>query len=237
MVSKESKGCLHMDYDKIGERVKALYDRDYSISYRKSDELVIKSDVFSQYNSLLKSVCKKFTKKIDVLDIGCGTGRYFHCLENVTKLTGIDISESMIECASLPVKAELVMYEVELMVGNVFDMSFESESFNLIYSIGVFGEHSPFDAFICNKLYTWLRPEGILLFTTVDSSSKQKGIKRRIAESILPFWFQKILNQRRGYFYMQTEELKRIMVKSPFKEFKLFKIEDIHVHDVCVATK
>lgn len=236
-MSKESKGCRHMDYDKIEERVKASYDKEYSIDYRKSDELVIKSDIFSQYDALLKSVCKKFIKKIDVLDIGCGTGRYFHRLENVNKLTGIDISESMIECARSPVKAELITYEIELMVGNVFDMSFESESFDLIYSIGVFGEHSPFDAFICDKLYTWLRTEGILLFTTVDSSSKQKGLKRRIAESILPFWAQKILNEKRGYFYMQTEELKRIMVKSPFKEFELFKVEDIHVHDVCVATK
>ena len=226
-----------MDYDKIVERVKALYDMEYSIGYRKSDELVIESDFFSQYDALLKSVCKRFTKKIDVLDIGCGTGRYFHCLENVNKLTGIDISESMIECAREPVKKEEIMYEIELIVGNAFDISFENESFDLIYSIGVFGEHSPFDAFICNKLYSWLRAEGLLLFTTVDSSSKQKGLKRRIAESILPLWAQKKLNQRRGYFYIQTESLKKIMVRSPFKEFELFKIEDTHVHDICVATK
>ena len=38
-------------------------------------------------------------KKLNVLEIGCGTGLYFSCLSNISKLIGLDVSPEMIERA------------------------------------------------------------------------------------------------------------------------------------------
>ena len=231
-----------MDYKRIEKRVRSLYDKEYALGYKKSDESVVISDAFSYYEHLLKSACRKFGPNIDVLDVGCGTGRYFSCLESVNRLTGIDVSAHMIEEARNPIGAEKICTDKILLIwGNVFDMEFKNESFDFIYSIGVLAEHAPFDLYICNKFFDWLRVGGGLLFTTVNLSSKRMSLKRRVVEKLypmLPKRAQEMLDNRRKGFAITSDQLKSIMNQSRFMRYLIFKIRDnVHTHDICIAQK
>jgi len=90
-------------YQQIGNKVKARYDQEYSERYRESEKLGIHNEENKRMCRILKNISHSFGYKISVLDLGCGTGRYFHCLQNVERLTGIDISPHMLREALNPV--------------------------------------------------------------------------------------------------------------------------------------
>ena len=89
----------------------ALYDADYARRYRTRDEEL---DGVSSYHALVQwvgEVCDRFDHPIDVLDLGCGTGRYFWGVRNARTLTGIDASEPMLKEASRPTHTERITAE------------------------------------------------------------------------------------------------------------------------------
>lgn len=93
-----------MNYQQIGNKVKTIHGKAYSRRYRELDELAIDSEYHKHICNILKGVSCSFGREISVLDLGCGTGQYFHCLEKVERLTGIDISPHMLEEARNPEK-------------------------------------------------------------------------------------------------------------------------------------
>lgn len=218
-----------INYQHIGNKVKILYDQVYSRRYRQNDQLGIHSENHKHICNILKDISSSFGHKISVLDLGCGTGRYFHCLRNVERLTGIDISPHMLEEARNPVtKEEIRIDHIDLICANIFEVDIATQSFDFIYSNGVLGEHSPFDLYICNKLFDLLKPGGKLFFTVVDISSKlqPKSLKRQVAEIVYPLlpsiWKRK-LGQRWKPFYITDIELKEIMESSKFTQYKISK--------------
>ena len=233
-------------YQKIGVKIKKSYDKKYSKKYRKSDELGIGNETHKHICEILNNICLSFKHKILVLDVGCGTGRYFYCLKNVKRLIGIDISPYMLKEAITPVnKKKIQVKYINLICGNVFEMSFPNCFFDFIYSIGVLGEHSPFDLYICNKLFNWLKPKGKLFFTVVDSSSIPKTFKRKTAETIYPILlpiFKEHLIWKLKRFYLTKKELEEIMRKSKFNDYKIFRYVSTSLnwkgaHYECIATK
>src|SRR5688572_15490694 len=113
----------HQYADKLCE----YYDRD-AAQYRRDDEIEASSENHQLLSGNLRRICRSFTKPARVLEIGCGTGRYFHCLENVRLLVGTDLSAEMLERARQPVKAvEVSAAEIRLIRGNAFKMVFEPE--------------------------------------------------------------------------------------------------------------
>lgn len=216
-----------MDYRKIGNEVRNLYDQAYSGKYRGSDESEIYSENHRHYCDILKDISRCFSRNISVLDLGCGTGRYFHCLQNAERLIGIDISLDMLDRARNPVKKdEIRIGRINLICANVFEAEIAARSFNFIYSIGVLGEHSPFDLHICNRLFDLLKPGGRLFFTVVDISSKlqSKSLKRRLAESVCPLLppiFRRKLSDRLKCFYLSHKELAQIMENSKFTQYDI----------------
>ena len=130
-----------MNYEAVEETIKAGY-REVSSQYRHDDEIEVTTPNHHRICATLQRICVSFSHPIKALDVGCGTGRYFHCLTNVNELTGMDISEEMLFAAeNHPVRREMIsVKQINVIRGNAYLASFPAESFYLIYSLGMFGK-------------------------------------------------------------------------------------------------
>lgn len=171
---------------KWGARAATVYTEAYAQQYRAADEAAGPELGPSEW---LRGVCARFEYPIDALDLGCGTGRYFHALVNVKRLVGIDVSGSMLERARDPIgSVAMAPGWLTLVEGDFLNYDFPAGQFDLVYAIGVLAEHSPFDEAIAARVKRWLRPGGRFAFTTVHplSFSVARTFKRRVAEGLLP---------------------------------------------------
>jgi len=235
-----------MDYVKIGDKVENQYNQSKSDGYRESDNLSILNETHKKKCKKLKAICNSYGHKIKVLDLGCGTGRFFYCLENTKFLLGVDISSHMLENAKDPVRNEDITVEkIELKCANILNIDVKNK-FDLIYSLGVLGEHSPFDLSICNNVYKLLNDKGIFYFTVVDADSKKIRIStsRKLAEIILPFIpgrARKKIQSRWKKFYLNRHDLYRIMETSNFSSFDISHLQSTAkwrgAHFECIARK
>ena len=231
-----------------------VFNEQDSEKYRNADERIIHQNPFLHYRNIIQDISSSFNHKITVLDLGCGTGRYFHCLKNVEKLVGIDTSPHMLKKAHNPVNKEFIEIEkIELLCGDIFDIQIPDLHFDFIYAIGVFGEFSPLSQALCSRLYELLKPYGILFLTTVDVHSRIQYL-----DESNPYWqklllgkffwlfpkkLKKYINKKLGAYYITKEELENIWIASAFPKFEisLYKHpkglgwEGIH-HD-CTAVK
>lgn len=162
-----------------------------ALDYRKSDEFHVLGEDYRRVRQVLSGVCKAYLSPIDVLDLGCGTGRYFHCIKNVKTLTGVDLCPHMIEQAHHPVNAaEISAAKIRLIHADFRDrLPFELNSFDLIYSVGVFGNGSGVDCRLLVTLFSLLKPEGKFFFDCFASDDLpaaavfRKQLKARLYSS------------------------------------------------------
>jgi len=221
--------ALRMNYQAVEETVKAGY-REVSAQYRKDDEIEVQSANHHRICATLKRICASFPHPITILEAGCGTGRYFHCLTNVQELTGLDISQEMLRGAENPVRQELISIpRINLNLGNVYLMTFPKDSFDFIYSLGMFGHGCPVTVELLNKFHEWLRPGGKLLFNTVDSSGLPMWYRarRQAREWVYPMLskqMQKRLDERHEkspFFELSKGQLEKILAQSDFPTFQV----------------
>ena len=165
-----------------------------------------------------------------MLEAGCGTGRYFYCLQNVKRLVGVDISPEMLQIAETPVRQEDVTAEtIELKCGNIHRENFPAGSYDMIYSLGMFGNGCPVTVELCNKFHDWLAPGGKLFFDTVDTATLPffRRVRRKARAGIYPFLlskWKKILDERSRrmpLFDLTKKELERIMHNTHFRDFSV----------------
>lgn len=236
---------LNTNHNKSDVKTLDLYNQSYSENYRHFDEQYVDMPDYKHFVPLLQKLTASFNRPIKVLEVGCGTGRYFHALNNTVQLTGIDISGHMLKLAETPLKGEEVNIPViNLVEGSVFDHDFGKEKFDFIYSIGVLAEHAPFTPQICSKLYNLLNDEGALYFTAVDIDDR-KDFKRKLAETaypLLPGAIRSILDKRWETNYMTYRQLDQLMSASKFDEYNIstYKAEGggwVGSHLECVARK
>ncbi|MBS1781885.1 MAG: class I SAM-dependent methyltransferase [Bacteroidetes bacterium] len=222
-----------------------VYDPATTVNYRQYDDKFIQTKAYLHLAGKLSNLCQSFERPIAMLDVGCGTGRYFHVLTNVDRLFAMDYSENMLVQAQHPFReAEISMDKIVFKQGNFYDFDFENQSFDFIYSIGVLGEHTVFDRHVCNKLFELLRPGGKLFFTVVDLEAR-KTFKRKIMESLYPFVptsIKQILDKRWETCYLTWNQLENIVSKQGFKTYQIerYASEDPKwkgVHLECIATK
>jgi SAM-dependent methyltransferase len=218
-----------MDYELVGENIRASY-RQISPQYRHDDEIEVTTENHRHFQQILREITDSFDHSISVLDVGCGTGRYFHCVQNTNLLVGVDISADMLKRAEVPVRhSEISARDIRLLCGNVYLMYFPAGSFDFIYSLGMFGHGCPVTPEICARFYDWLSDGGKLFFTVVDMASLGTAYRLRqsfgrIIKPFLPPEIRDRLAERQRqlpFFPMTRRDLRQVMEDSPFSDFAI----------------
>jgi SAM-dependent methyltransferase len=214
-----------MDLSKTEESLKKQY-RETAAAYRKHDDVHVVSKSHRATRQILENLSLSFGRPIRVLDAGCGTGRNFHCLKNVQRLVAADVSPEMLEQARHPVRPEEISaHQIELIRANIFSLNFPSQSFHLIYSLGVFGHGCPVTLPLCNQFHDWLVPDGQLFFDTIDLEGIPKSVRLRkqfrdLLYTLFPNSIKAILDERAKFlplFAFSKRQLEQLLRQSRFE--------------------
>ena len=226
-------------------KAEALYDEAYARKYRERDEALLEEATYKNFIAWLQQVCGRFHHRIDVLDLGCGTGRYFWGVNNARSLVGFDASAAMLAEAQHPIREDrITARERRLVQGDLATQTFPDGSFDLVYSIGVLAEHVPLDDAIVERVWRWLKPDGRFAFTTVDPQSPDvpKTFARSLASLVLPIvpgTLGRALHRRlmSGGMYGDERWIREVLdgkfVIETIEQFR----SDVHLHGRCVARK
>jgi SAM-dependent methyltransferase len=170
-----------MNDQTMEEGIVATYRR-VAREYRASDERHVRCGIYEGHCRQLGEITSSFNRMVSVLDVGCGTGRYFHCLRNVKHLVGLDVSPEMLAEAENPVKAgEITARKVELVCASASVVEFPEASFDLIFSLGMFGYGCPVTEELLCRFSKWLVPKGCLYFDVPDLERLGRAIRCRRA--------------------------------------------------------
>ena len=226
-------------------KAEALYDDGYARKYRGRDDELQETKTYQDFITWLQQVCGRFHHRIDVLDLGCGTGRYFWGVDNARSLVGFDASAAMLAEARHPIRADRISArELRLVQGDLAAHAFPDGSFDLVYSIGVLAEHVPLDAAIVDRVWRWLKPDGRFAFTTVDPRSPDvpKTPGRSLASLVLPIApgpLGRALHRRLMSAGMYGDErwIRDVLTgKFAIESLDQFR-SDVHLHGRCVARR
>jgi len=225
-------------------RASALYDGAYARRYRVHDDELSGSEPERLFSEWLERVCRAFTAPIDVLDLGCGTGRFFWAVSGARTIVGLDASPAMLAEAQHPYRQERISARVTLVAGDLFEHDFGARRFDLVYSIGVLAEHSPLDERIVTSVRRWLKLQGRFAFTTVhpESPSVPRTVRRTLGTLVLPVSVGPLRRRLRdrltsGGLYADETRIHDLLDRS-FAIESLTRMEsEAHLHCLCVARK
>jgi ubiquinone/menaquinone biosynthesis C-methylase UbiE len=229
-----------------GQRAAQLYGPEYARRYRTADEEIRDTPLFARFSRWLRQICDSFDRPIVALDLGCGTGRYFRALHNIRELVGIDVSEAMLHEARRPLDGDGVAVErITLIHGDFASHAFPAERFDLVYSIGVLGEHTPIHVELAQRVHRWLAPGGVFAFTAVHRSSFSvpRTVQRRLGEWLLHVSVGPLRRALRarliaGGLYVDEEYLRATLQAAAFHVQSIERFRsDVHEHCLTVARK
>ena len=137
--------------------------------------------------------------------------------------------------------------EAMLIEGDFLTHEFGPAQFDLVYSVGVLAEHSPFDEVVAARVHRWLKPDGRFAFTAVHplSFSVPRTVKRRWAERLLRLLpansgFRDTLRARLMLdgLYADEERLRDVLAAAGFSVESVEPFQsDVHLHSIVVARK
>jgi SAM-dependent methyltransferase len=166
-----------------------LYDAASAERYRRHDDALAAHPPSQALAAWLGDVSAACGENLTVVDLGCGTGRYFWALRNVAALLGVDASPAMLAQAKRPYRADRVRIpRIMLIEADLLHCAFAPARVDLVYAIGVLAEHAQLTEGLVADVASWLRPGGRFAFTTVrpDSPSVPQTIPRRVAGWMAP---------------------------------------------------
>lgn len=161
------------------------HSADYARRYREDDERSKDDISHAGKCKIIRELSAAFKEPPTVLDLGCGTGRYFHCLAHPKLLIGVDPSEHMLRQAKNPVNHATA--QVRLIRGSLQDIEFKPGCFDIVLCIGVFGVTCPLDPFSFNHIAGFLKTNGTLFFTVPEFLPVDQTWKKRLAQLVEPF--------------------------------------------------
>jgi SAM-dependent methyltransferase len=221
--------ATHMTPRQFAPELAASYNRS-APQYRRDDEIEAQTENHRRIGGNLRRICRSFRQPIRVLEIGCGTGRYFHCLENVKLLVGTDLSVAMLQHARQPLHAEeITASEIQLVPGNIYEMRFEPGSFEFIYCMGVFGYGTALTDDLARNLHAWLAPAGRLYLDAIEVPSERPKdrVKKAVKSTLLPLLpaslRQRIAARQTGVPVIRhtRRDVERVMEAGGFHDFAL----------------
>lgn len=111
------------NYDTIDpEKYEKMYDLIPRESYMKT-----------HWRSLIEDTIKRYCKDKNVLDLGCGYGKFLGVIGQVAKnVTGLDISQRWLD------EAKRRYPNIKLVLGDALKTSFNENFFDVIITIGLF---------------------------------------------------------------------------------------------------
>lgn len=203
---------------------------------------------YKDYISVITHTCQSKPEKLSVLELGCGTGRFFHHLSNVKRLVGVDISRNMLDVALENLKNMPELQQVtELVDSRIEDFDYP-EKFDFVYSIGTIGEFLAFDQTLLQKMLNFLKPGGVLFLTLVDIESFEDkeyvGPLKKSIRLFIRFLPKKLRLKSEGKYlvnadwknlWMTRSEVEAVLKQSPVPiEWELGRTKDrLHVHHIC----
>lgn len=234
-----------VDRAAINRRMQGGYNLETAYIYRLNDERDIATPASLEVISHIKRLCGLFEHKINALDVGCGTGRFFHALRGVDELTGIDLSKDMLSAAKNPIHgSKLDVNNIKLAQGDFVSADLPRNGYDLIYSIGVFGHPAPIDKATLDKFYTHLAPGGRLFFTIANQDDSkfqcmfEKSQKRKAVEAIaryLPSSLRSRIESRWQNFFVSQVEMEHMLDESLFTYFRTWPMVNRFI--ACEAVK
>lgn len=246
----------------FSQQARLHYDNQAQHYRAEGDRKARLSPAYHKYFDDLSSLCEKLGERISVLDLGCGTGRYFSCLKNVSLLVGLDLSVNMLKEAkeALRTVSPSDLPRVLLINGDVHKIDFlfsKSQRFDLIYSIGTFAEYTPLNSCDLDAMYQLLAEGGYLYLTTVHWNPTLGNYLRRVCTKAKAFTFSKLAKGRPveqffptlysaiarkkidySLLYLSHGHLLKRLHRSKFSEFAFELYTDTkHTHEIIIARK
>ena len=105
-------------------------------NFWKSDKIIYKPiSIFKNlyFTRIKAKYIKKFISNSSILEIGCGDGKLLRLLPKENKIVGLDISTFAIKKA----KKNLFKKNISLIIGDVFDIDFNDNTFDLVVIDGL----------------------------------------------------------------------------------------------------
>jgi len=173
-------------YTQLRQNAEAHYSAT-AASYRRDDEVAKDAESHAGKCRIICGLTQRFSNPIRFLDLGCGTGRYFHCARNVEWLVGVDPSEHMLAHARAPVGVDHP--KITLIRSTLHEVAFHEPCFDVAVCIGVLSHWCPLDADVLKHVAAMLRDDGCFFFTAEEPFEYQRSLKRRVARMLRPVLF------------------------------------------------
>ena len=126
---------------------------------------------------------KYFLEDVEILDIGCGGGIASEPLARMgAKLTSIDESKELIRIAKLHAKA--MHLDIKYRHSNIEEMLKNKKKYDVVVALELL-EHVNNISYFCKMLAKLIKPNGLIIISTINRSILSKMIVIKIAEDIL----------------------------------------------------
>jgi len=170
------------------------------------------SDIWSHlpYQSTLLSMLPKLEQDAFILDLGAGRGLWLQKLLNIGyKVLGIDYVPAIVDQVNKDLKLEGLLERGRLMIGDVLDVPFTDESFDMVTDIGTLQHLYPED---------WSQ-----YAKEVTRVTKSKGwyVNVSLSKDTTRFmgWDPKHSKEKQfekfgiSYYFFETEDIKKMFQK------------------------
>jgi ubiquinone/menaquinone biosynthesis C-methylase UbiE len=221
---------------------KIFFKTNFSIFMKKECAIKIINNLENNYDLLADDFSnsrKETWKEIDflfddylcngdnVLDLGCGNGRFYPTINQKAKYTGVDKSKRLIDIAQEKYP------DASFFVGDALSLNFSNERFDKVYSIALF-HHIPSQKLrkvFLDEIKRVLKPGGLAIITVWCLWEKPSRKKEVIKQSLLRLInFSKLeLNdvliewQGSRKFYFHSFSVRRLARKVKKSGFKIIK--------------
>jgi len=182
---------------------------------------------------------KTITKNSKILDIGCGNGRSFNDILNITKnITGLDKEKGALEDA----KANFKKYpEIKFVLADVRNIPFVDNYFDFVICIGTFANFGDYKIKALEEMKRVINKAGFIIISVYSEDAFEERMKlyKRIKASIKEIKGTTIIFDEEDEAYNKSEQFSKDELTNLFKKAKLnlIEIKKIGIGYICILSK